>query len=105
MAITENITLNHWTKGNHDRTYINEWEETAGLEIDRYKTGNISQASLKDVGKISNREAGRLLNLAIYIDNKTGELHISNKSGARTKHIEIIKENIKSVLDEITATN
>lgn len=50
-----------WTSGNgKTRVYFNDWPQMIGLEIDRYRTGNISDATLG--GKhISNAAAGRLL--------------------------------------------
>src|SRR5690606_40070996 len=47
---------NRWTKGNYDRVYFNGWAKFIGLEIERYKSGNIYSASLNGE-PISNSEA------------------------------------------------
>ena len=50
-----------WTKGGHDRLYINDaGAELLGLEVDRYKSGNICYATL-DGEKISNSAAYRVI--------------------------------------------
>ena len=54
-----------WTKNGMDRLYINAY--ALGLELDYYKTGNISSAQFK--GKhISNSEGYRLKDAKTYID-------------------------------------
>ena len=68
---------NRWTKGNYDRVYFNDWPELIGLEIDRYKTGNIWAASLNGE-TISNSEARRLLGAVdkVYFDAADGQIHV-----------------------------
>lgn len=78
----EAIGGRRWTKHGHDRVYFNNWPELIGLEINRYKTGNISSAVL-DGELISNRQAGLLLNMInkVYWDIKAGHLCIQWASG------------------------
>jgi len=73
----EAIGGRRWIKGGHDRIYFNNWPELIGLEINRYKTGNISSAFL-DGELISNRQAGLLLNMInkVYWDTQAGHLCI-----------------------------
>lgn len=55
------IDANMWQKGEQTvRYYLNDWAEIVGLDISRYKSGNISGATL-DGKRISNAEAARLL--------------------------------------------
>lgn len=61
-----------WTKGGHDRLYINA--TSLGLRLAYYKTGNISSAWFNDVS-ISNREGGRLKMSKTYMDVKTGKVY------------------------------
>lgn len=65
-----------WTKGGHDRVYINDWAEFAGLDIDRYNTGNISSAAYQGEG-ISNRQASLILGAIdkVWFDAADGKLH------------------------------
>lgn len=78
----EAIGGRRWIKGGHDRIYFNNWPELIGLEINRYKTGNISCAFL-DGELISNRQAGLLLNMInkVYWDIQAGHLCIQWASG------------------------
>lgn len=64
-----------WTKGNHDRLYINASD--LGLECEYYKTGNIRSAYFNGVG-ISNCEARRMKGARTYIDIKTGLVYSDN---------------------------
>lgn len=63
---------NRWTKGNHDRLYINA--DLLGVECDFYKSGNISSAWFRGE-KISNAQALRYLGGKTYIEVATGEVH------------------------------
>lgn len=65
-----------WTKGDHDRVYLNNWAELAGLEADYYKSGNICFATYQGEG-ISNSEARRILGSLdkVWFDTATGKLH------------------------------
>jgi len=53
-----------WEKGDMKRVYFNDLPSLLGLETSRYKTGNISAASLNS-SPISNSEARRIQN-ALY---------------------------------------
>ena len=70
----EEAGFNRWTKGNHDRLYINA--EQLGLEVTRYKSGNVKSATWQGE-RISNADANRLMASKVYIDIKTGELHVT----------------------------
>ena len=75
IASYEAKGFNRWTKGNMDRLYINA--KDLGLEVDYYKTGNVSSA--KWCGKsVSNADGRRLLGSKAYVDVKTGELHVTS---------------------------
>ena len=63
--------FNRWTKGNHDRLYINA--TLLGLECSYYKTGNISSAHFNGE-LISNAEGYRLKGAKTYVDVATGEV-------------------------------
>lgn len=72
---------NRWTKAGRDRLYLSgAGAEIMGLEVDRYKTGNISSACLNGVG-ISNSKAGRLMGAyqTAYIDLESGRLFVSDR--------------------------
>ena len=66
-----------WQRGDKDRVYLNDWARFIGLEIDHYKTGNISYATLGGE-KISNSEAYRLGGAIykVYFDVADGKVHI-----------------------------
>jgi len=66
-----------WQKGGSDRVYLNSFATVPGLELDRYKSGNISYAAL-DGERISNAEGGRLATAvdAVYLDAADGKVHI-----------------------------
>lgn len=66
-----NRGASRWTKGGHDRLYINP--EIVGLECDYYKTGNIRYAEFNGE-KISNSRAAKIKSIKSYIDIETGKL-------------------------------
>lgn len=70
---------NEWIKGGKHRVYINQdvWSKLIGLDIQRYKSGNISSATLDGV-LISNSEAKRILGAidSVWLDVATGLIHI-----------------------------
>lgn len=72
----ENAGFKHWTKGGHDRLYIDA--ESLGLEIERYKTGNVRSATWQG-NRISNADGRRLIASKIYVDVKTRELHVNTE--------------------------
>lgn len=64
---------NLWEGGSHRRVYLNNWLELAGFEITRYKTGNISSASLGGE-KISNAKASELGGVKCFWDCNAGRM-------------------------------
>lgn len=68
----EELGFKRWTKGSYDRLYINA--TLIGLELDYYKTGNISSARWNGM-TISHAEGGRMKAAKTYIDVATGEVH------------------------------
>lgn len=69
----QDIGFRRWTKYGKDRLYANA--EAIGLELDYYKTGNISDAML-DGSRISNCQARKILSAidGCYIDILTGKV-------------------------------
>lgn len=80
-----------WQKNGMDRMYINATR--LGLELDFYKTGNISCAFL-DGSRISNCQARRLREVKTYIDVETGIVHSGNDD---------LLKNAQKLLDEVLA--
>lgn len=84
------LGFNRWTKGTMDRLYINAY--TLGLEVTRYRTGNISGAKF-DGEEISHAEGYRMLAAKTYIDIKTGNVYSDNNqlkaAAARLARIEL----------------
>lgn len=79
MAKAVELGGREWTARNGSvRIYINGWAERVGLEVSRYKTGNISSANYNGE-HVSNKAAGELLSLRAYVDS-TG-LHVETTSG------------------------
>ncbi|MFE1451951.1 helix-turn-helix domain-containing protein [Streptomyces olivaceoviridis] len=66
-----------WQKNDMDRVYLNGFETVPGLELDHYKSGNISYATL-DGEKVSNAEGGRLATAVdkVYFDAADGKVYI-----------------------------
>lgn len=78
---------NRWTKYGKDRLYLgNLAYSVGGLDVSRYKTGNISGASI-DGETISNSGARRLLNVTsdMYINLQTGGINVPNTGSLRTE--------------------
>lgn len=67
---------NRWTKNGHDRVYLNNWTDFAGIETSHYNTGNISSATYQGE-VISNSQAGKLLGCIdkVWFDSADGKLH------------------------------
>lgn len=75
--------FNRWTLNEMDRLYINVKE--IGLEVEYYKTGNVSSA--KWCGEhISNADARRFLSSKVFVDVKTGQLHVQDKTNSDWHH-------------------
>lgn len=75
IAALEEKGFRRWTKGSMDRLYINA--ETLGLEIERFKTGNVCSAYYRGE-KVSNKRGSEMAAAKTYIDIETGELHATN---------------------------
>lgn len=67
---------NRWTKNGHDRVYLNNWADFAGIETSHYNTGNIASATWQGQ-PISNSQAAKLLGSIdkVWFDSATGKLH------------------------------
>lgn len=69
-----------WIKGDKHRVYLNQdiWTALIGLEVEHYKSGTISSASL-DGERISNSQAYKILAAidAVWLDVTTGQIVIS----------------------------
>ena len=66
----EAIGGTRWT-GNRTgerRVYLNDWPALVGLDIERYKSGNVRSATLGG-REISNRRAGQLAGVTVYWSN------------------------------------
>ena len=61
----EAMGFKRWTKNGMDRLYVDA--RRIGLEVDYYKTGNVSGATFNNCS-ISNSEARRMLSSKTYID-------------------------------------
>lgn len=73
----ESMGFKRWQKGGHDRLYVNA--SALGLEVDYYKTGNVSSATFN--GKhISNSEACRMMDSKTYIDLIARRIYSDNAS-------------------------
>lgn len=92
-----------WQKAGHDRFYFN-LKNSGLIEIDRYKTGNISKSLLKGE-KISHSHANVLLGVNIYIDLATNKMVAYGDEDAVREIIELAKEVIEQVkVDEAQST-
>ena len=74
----EELGIKLWEKGNMKRYYIN-LSHMEGLVIKYYKTGNISDAFIKDQ-RISNSEAYRMKAAKTYYDVTSNKLISTNKN-------------------------
>jgi hypothetical protein len=74
---------NRWQKNGMDRVYFNNLAKKAGVDVDRYKSGNISSAAIKGRG-ISNSKAGEVMaaigNSKVYYDRGTRKMMVSTRS-------------------------
>ena len=61
--------MNVWERGGFKRRYMKRYQiqEALGMKVEYYKTGNISHAYIGE-NHISNCEARRILNSAVYYD-------------------------------------
>lgn len=68
-------TKEGWNGKKYDRIYFNA--EDLGLEVRKYKTGNVAEAYVNGE-KISNSEARRILNSKAYYDIIEDKLHMDS---------------------------
>lgn len=83
-----------WTKGDMDRLYFNI-EKSGHMEVDHYKTGNISYAAI-DGGEISHRFAGQILSVKCFIDLKNDNRLVIQYGGPEAR--EVVKNVVEKVL-------
>lgn len=82
MSETITIQAKSWTSRNgQHRRYLNDWLPALfGFKVERYKTGNIGCAELGGE-RISNRRAGQLLGVKVWLDDDD-EIHVDyNEQG------------------------
>lgn len=75
---------------NHPRTgelrvYIDDWHAAIDLEVNYYKSGNISGAQL-DGQRISNQSASRLLAVRVWWSSADGELHYDDRNNQMPRY-------------------
>ena len=87
--------FNRWTKGNMDRLYFNI-ERSGHMEVDHYKTGNISHAAI-DGEEISHRFAGQILSVKCFIDLKHENKLVIQYGGPEAR--EVVEKIVKKVLN------
>ncbi len=79
-----------WSKYGKDRIYIDV--TTLGLEVEYYKTGNVSSAAWQGE-TISNADGRRLLCSKVYVDCTDGSLHVdTDYSGSGPMQLECVAE-------------
>lgn len=88
---------NLWEGGEHRRVYLNNALELAGLEVNRYGTGNISSARI-DGKKISNAKAGELAGLNVYWDCNAGELVVMGRARLKDEIAARLENKIRAAL-------
>jgi hypothetical protein len=86
--------FNRWTKGDMDRLYFNI-ERSGHMEVDHYKTGNISYAAI-DGEEISHRFAGQILSVKCFIDLKNDNRLVIQYGGPEAR--EVVENIVKKVL-------
>ncbi|MFE6868290.1 hypothetical protein ACFVFS_17210 [Kitasatospora sp. NPDC057692] len=67
---------NRWQRNGHDRIYLNNWAELAGLDVSHYKSGNINGATWQGEG-ISNSQARLILGSLdkVWFDTADNQVH------------------------------
>lgn len=86
--------FSRWTKGDMDRLYFNI-QNSGHMEVDHYKTGNISYASV-DGEEISHRFAGQILSVKCFIDLKHENKLVIQYGGPEAR--EVVEGVVKKVL-------
>lgn len=86
--------FSRWTKGDMDRLYFNI-QKSGHMEVDHYKTGNISFAAI-DGEEISHRFAGQILSVKCFIDLKHKNKLVIQYGGPEAR--EVVENVVKKVL-------
>lgn len=86
--------FNRWSKGDMDRLYFNI-QKSGHMDVDYYKTGNISYASV-DGEEISHRFAGQILAVKCFIDLKNDNKLVIQYGGPEAR--EVVEGVVKKVL-------
>lgn len=86
-----------WTKGERDRLYVSS--DVLGLQVERYKTGNISYAEFQGE-RISNSLAADLADVTVWIDLHTGEIHTK---GYRSAACATMREAAEKLIEDAEA--
>ena len=86
--------FSRWTKGDMDRLYFNI-QKSGHMEVDHYKTGNISFAAI-DGEEISHRFAGQILSVKCFIDLKNDNRLVIQYGGPEAR--EVVENIVKKVL-------
>lgn len=85
-----------WTRGELDRLYINCTEY--GCKFSHHKTGSIRSASFCG-NPISNAEGYRFKATKVFVDVRTGELHITTNTSFEDE----IRETVEAIIADIDA--
>lgn len=86
--------FSRWSKSNMDRLYFNI-QKSGHMDVDYYKTGNISYASV-DGEEISHRFAGQILAVKCFIDLKNDNRLVIQYGGPEAR--EVVENVVKKVL-------
>lgn len=86
--------FSRWTRGDMDRLYFNI-QNSGHMEVDHYKTGNISFAAI-DGEEISHRFAGQILSVKCFIDLKHENKLVIQYGGPEAR--EVVEGVVKKVL-------
>ena len=94
VARLEELGGRRWTKEGKDRVSFDM--ESLGLDVERYRSGNVRSAELGGVG-ISNAEANRILRCKAYVDVATGEAVVQNRGKAHDESVDAIAGRLESI--------
>ena len=103
IAAYEAKGAKRWIKRDMDRLYIDT--KLLGLEVSYYKTGNVSDA--KWCGEhISNADGRRFMASKVFVDVKTGELVVQDKSNWTWSYYEVpsIEDKAREFVAEVEAS-
>ncbi|MFY9263344.1 MAG: hypothetical protein WBH73_08720 [Arcanobacterium sp.] len=91
--------INKWThpRTGEVRSYINNWFELLGGEVNYYNSGNVSSCYLGST-KISNSRVGEVKRAKFWID-ETGQLHVERWSERTGMTANEAQQRIQTILD------